>query len=426
MAELLTIERRRSRIALTVGFVAAVTVFLAVTKGPVFHARVDRGPLNGVDFIDDGWTQSVFVLVYLLAIGAFALHRGERLPGRLVACMVAPAVALLVAVVWSPYRERAFEQAAMMLLGTLAALAIGTMLRPRALLWALWTAMAAGLVVSFWADTRDWPFSRDVNGDLTGVYFNTNSFGAVGIMAALASAALILASFDQRAAAARWAMIVAGVVGVVVGAVIVAPIAALTPVVGAIAAVAVVAAVAGLRRRRNQHRPLHVSVWAWLVAAVVTVGLIGGAVVEVHDGRLSTVSDRFEIWTVVWRFIRDRPIVGWGLMSAWLDTDMSIQIQSYGGRVVKESHNGFLEVAMGGGAIALLSLLLAVVIAVREAFRSAARSHTWVSLWPLAAVVYCVVVNLGETYIGANLLPWTLLVAATASASRADREAVTS
>lgn len=404
--------RVRRVVAPVVAFVVAVVVFLAVTKGPVFHARMDRGPLDG-DFIDDPWTQSVFVLVYVIAIAALALHPRVGVPRRVASWVVAPSLVLLAAVAWSPHRQRAFEQASMMLLGCLAALAIGAMLSPRRLLWAVWTAMAVGLIVSFRANSANWPFSHGWSGDIVGIYFNSNSYGAVAIMFAFASAALIAVAFDEKVVWRRAVVVAAGGVGVLFGAVIVAPIAALTPVVGALVAIGA-AAVILVRRRLGRALP------PWAVRSAVAIGaaLLAGAAIEVHDGRLSTVGDRLEIWTVVSRFVRHRPLMGWGLMSAWLENEMSRQIQAYGGRIVHESHNGFLEITLGGGLTALVAVVGAVVVAFRVTGRVAARSADLASLWPFAAVVYCVIVNLGETYIGANLLPWTLLVAATGCAVR--------
>ena len=410
------------------GFIASVAVILAVTKGPVYRLRFERGPLVG-DFLDDRWTQSVFCGLYVVAIIALVPRLVvARRVARVGLVMLSPAAILLVATIWSPHRDRAVQQALMMALGTLAAIAIGAAQRPLSLVWAVWTAMVIGLGWSLLAGHFDWVLARDLNGHLVGIYFNKNSFGPVAVTAGLASLGLIGSALGSNAASPRRAArLVAGVVTIPIAATLAIRTGSLTPMVGLVVALvasfAVVTTADRMRRRSaadgTTERRRADAMWVVLVplAGLVTAASVA---VGVHRaGRVSTVADRVEIWTAVSGFIARRPIGGWGLMAVWLEDDMSARIQVDGGRVIHEAHNGYLEMALGGGVLALTAVVAAVVTALVVTFRLVRLRPGAEHLWLFAVGVYAAAVNMGETYFGANLLPWILLVAVASGAARA-------
>ena len=422
----------RVRALSVVVFVAAVVTFLAVTKGPVYRLRVERGPLSG-DFLDDGWTQRVFCVVYLVAIAAaLPLIRWTRRLAWIALVMSSPAAVLVATSMWSPHTDRALEQSLMMLLGTGAAIAIGAALSPLRMLWAMWASMVVGLGLSVVAGRLDWVFSKDVNGGLVGVYFNKNSFGAVAAMAGLASLGLIGVALDAPAGDRRRVVaLMCGSAGALVSAVFVLRAASLTPMVGMVVAIGVsmVVVVASGRTniddaagdRPDQRR----GPWMPFALVVALISVAGAAVIigVRRAGQISTVADRIEIWDAVVGFISRRPILGWGLMSVWLEDEMSARIQLDGGRVIHEAHNGYLEVALGGGIVALGALIVAIGCALTITFQTWTTRRENACLWLFAAVVYGVVVNFGESYAGANLLPWMVIVAATMSAASVSTEA---
>ena len=179
------------------GFIASVAVILAVTKGPVYRLRFERGPIVG-DFLDDRWTQTAFCGVYLGALLVLPREWSCRSGSTRCAGDAEPrrSAARRNAVV-APSRT-AFAQALMMALGTLAAIAIGAALRPITLIWSVWTAMMIGLGWSLVAGHFDWVLARDLEGHLVGIYFNKNSFGPVAVTAGLAGLGLIGGALDNE------------------------------------------------------------------------------------------------------------------------------------------------------------------------------------------------------------------------------------
>ena len=83
---------------------------------------------------------------------------------------------------------------------------------------------------------------------------------------------------------------------------------------------------------------------------------------------------------------------------------------------VYSAHSGYMEVAIGLGWLGVAALSIMIGIFVLTVLGAAARRADLESLWLVALLAYCLAVNLGETYIGANLLPWALLVAVVTAA----------
>ncbi len=87
-----------------------------------------------------------------------------------------------------------------------------------------------------------------------------------------------------------------------------------------------------------------------------------------------------------------------------------------------ESHSGFLEVLLGAGIVGLLLLLAIMGLAAWRSGVVAWRRPEPLVVWSFALVVYVIAVNAGETYVGANLLPWILLCIVLGQSVRSARQ----
>lgn len=383
-------------------------MFLMVTKGPVFRIRLEAAPLGG-DFIDDRWVQVSFVVGALVVIGLCApAVRTVVLDPLLVGCLASVVGLVVVSGLWSVNTARTVEQGLMMASGTAAALLAGATLGRFHLVTALAAAMHVGVAVSLFAFARDWPLTLDRNGDLAGIYFNRNSLGPVAVMAGATALTLAVHLVRER----RWQAVGGLGVLVVVDVWVWWRSGSLTPVFGVVVAVVALGLfVLTLPGARQQLRRRIAIAAGGGVGLAVVVGVAASGAIATRLDRSPTLSGRTEIWDVVLQFVGDRPLHGWGFLAAWTRPEIIDALGQQYGREVYEAHSGFMEMLLGVGIIGLVALVLTIGVVLARIASAAWRTPDTLGLFVFGAAVYCVAVNFGETMVGANLLPWILLVA---------------
>lgn len=393
-------------------WVLLVALMLAYTKGPVFSTRLEVGALHG-DFIDDHWVQATFVILGLAVI-ASGYPEVRQIPrGYLVAWLTLPIV-LTASATWGIASRRSAEQGLMMLVMCVAAVATGARWTQERLVQALFVSMHIGLAASVWARERDWEYAVELHGQLAGVYFNRNSFGFVAVTALLSSVVLttVVVTDRSRARRVRLAGLAAGCAFALLDLSLWRASGSGTPVISAVGAIVVGALILVAARRLYTGVVTRDVVAAVCMVCVLAVAMVAGLLMRSGlaglAGRDATLTGRTDIWAVVWTFVRDRPLGGWGFMGLWLDRPIHDALQQIG-LDVSEAHNGYLEVLVGGGVIALLALVAACVFAMLLVMRATATSTGWLLWWPPIVFAYVLLLNLTEVYIGANLLPWFLL-----------------
>lgn len=398
---------------------------LAVTKGPVYRVRVQFADLApGADFIDDRWVQVVFVAVYAALI-AVSWPAWQRLWLRARAVVITQGLFVGVVVasaLWSTATRRSGEQALMMLLGTAAFLLAGARFSSARALGATWGALQIGVSVSVVAGALNWRFAVDRNGDLAGIYFNRNSLGAVAALGVLTSVVLawVMIRRWHRSGHARHG---AAVIGVVAFGVLDAGVwvrsGSLTPAFAVLVALGVGALVLmatrpgpGLWMRRRVAIGLAAGSGVVVIVAVATRAWLTDLL-----GRSPTFSGRTEIWAEVLEAWQRRPVAGFGWMAVWFDPSLR-QALVERRRDVYEAHSGFLEVLVGAGVVGAVALAAVIVFAIMGAVgrvrSSSSPGRDPIALWCVMAMSFVVAANLGETYVGANLMVWSLFVMITA------------
>ena len=394
-------------------WIATSVMFLMVTKGPVFRIRFEAAPLTG-DFIDDRWVQGAFVLGALVVISLCLPAVTTVRSDPLVLVTLAVVVGLvIVSGLWSVNSARTVEQGAMMAVGTAAALLAGASLSRLGLITALAAAMHAGVAASLFSYWRDWPLAIDRNDDLAGVYFNRNSLGPVAVLAA--ATAIVLALHSVRAR--RWGVAVLLCLVAVIDLWVWWLSGSLTPVFGVLVALLALGVFTLTLPGPREVVRRRVAIGAGGgVAFLVVGGVISSGAIATRLDRSPTLSGRTEIWDVVLQFVGDRPVQGWGFMAAWTRPEIIDALGEQYGREVYEAHSGFMEMLLGVGIIGLVALVVAYGVMLARIGAAAWRAPDALGLFLFGAGVYAVAVNFGETMVGANLLPWILLVALTGRA----------
>jgi exopolysaccharide production protein ExoQ len=398
--------------------VAVIAMFaFLVTKGPVFYVRLNRGPLSG-DFIDDRWVQRVFI-VASATVAAYCI-RGARQLCRdpWIVLLVAVLLAVLaMSTAWSVAPGRTRDQVLMMAVGSAAALLAGATVSVRELILAWWLAAQAGIGISIVALERDWAFARGDGGYPAGIYLNRNSFAAVAALSVLTSFGVIAWSMASRGGV-RAAGVVLGGSAMLVGLEVLRRTGSFTPTVGLLVTVVVAGCVVKSRAARRI-----------LDRTVASIALVGAALLLIglalyasrgRSGSSGLLSGRDVVWHVVLDWIRRRPLQGYGFMAVWTKQDIAND-QFALGVLVFEAHSGYLEVFVGAGILALIPLLALGGMSLVRAVTGLRGSVRLETAWPAVAILYCLTVNLAETYVGANLHPWILLLMAVVLAGRTKR-----
>ncbi len=161
--------------------------------------------------------------------------------------------------------------------------------------------------------------------------------------------------------------------------------------------------------------------------AVLSVGLvtiIGGLISwnwsTILDlmGRSSNLTRRTEIWDLDLRFLSMRPLTGWGFETVWANPITAQHAQAaFSGNFPHSSHSGYYEILLGVGAIGFSVFVAFLAYALWRAFLLGWRGSDVMSLWPLALLVFVVVVNLSESRWVAGEAMWSLTVAAAVAAT---------
>jgi len=398
---------KRPSVVSLVAWVFTTLAFIVATRGPLYRIRTDF-PGNRTGLLDDNWIQAVSYVAYgLVAVVTIpAWPRWWAVARRLSISHLAFAGILLLGAAWSIDSWRTFEQSLIILTAVLGMLGAGAMLSPTALLTSVWAAMQTTLVWSVCARWQNWPNSLDNRDYLTGVFFNRNLLGAACAVAGLTSIALIWMWRRRRLVALPLAGLgLAIALGYRTDSV--------TPLVSVgLSVLAGAFAVIWTHASAERQRQLRFLPAASAVAALLA--FLFRDTVTSWLGRSPSMTGRTGVWYDIVDAWSRRPVQGFGFMAAWFDTGLREALRARG-RNLWEAHNGYLEVLVGGGLVAVAVLVVVGWLVIRALRRSVA-DRSMFAPWFVAAVMYVAVVNLGETNIGANRVPWLILVAVSVQA----------
>jgi O-antigen ligase len=266
--------------------------------------------------------------------------------------------------------------------------------------------------------------ARSTGADLgfwSGVYVNRNALALVLALGLLGS--LFFLRVTSRTAGIRW------MIGLQVFLLLMTK--SRTPLIGLAVSITVVVVVHWLRRRRGAY--INSAAAAYVVFALFATG---GLVVHwywvqilKHLGRDPNLTGRTLVWELVRWFTRLHPWRGWGFESIWANAHAIGQAQaahgSYAGGLGHgipggwpfAAHNGYYDLILGVGYIGLVLFVGFLGVASWRAFRKAWTRTDPASLWPLAIVVFAIVVNFSESLFVSSEAVFALTVAAAVTAT---------
>ena len=278
-------------------------------------------------------------------------------------------------------------------------------------------AMQPGLVWSRYAIANGWSNSVDQNVNWAGIYFNRNSLAPVAMVSCLAASALLWIVVLRRGK--NWPIpLIAVLVDVVLfGAVMLFHSRSNTSVGGAVVFAAVWAfwtVVRSLvRRKRLTSQSLQRFVYPLFI---VSATALAWATVKLQSvllgvfGETVNFNGRSAIWQYSWTGFLDRPIIGWGWMSAWrtppfLRRDLWWSFVNTGW-----SHSGYMDMLLGGGIVAVIVFIIAMLWGV---YRHLVQTETEIaSQWTPAIMFFVLATATQESFFIGNHFLWLLFVAA--------------
>jgi len=138
-------------------------------------------------------------------------------------------------------------------------------------------------------------------------------------------------------------------------------------------------------------------------------------VVEEVLGRDMTLTTRTEVWPVLLSQA-DSPLFGSGFMSFWSGERLATLLEQYS---IIQAHNGYLEVYLNGGWIAIL-LLLALLFAASQSIKRELLRGSDFAIVRFMLLVIAIIHNFTEASISKGGLIWFALLLAVARYPKAD------
>jgi O-antigen ligase len=277
-------------------------------------------------------------------------------------------------------------------------------------------AMQPGLLLSRYAIAHNWNSSTSLEGFWVGIYFNRNSLAPVAMVSVISALALLYVVYLKKADRFRIYKLCILADIVLFGLVTTMQTHSNTPFGGLLAFGAVFFFWEVLRRSSlnrflgniKQTRSVYasfialVSIFSWLAIQFQS------KVLQVF-GETVDFNGRSEIWKYSWNGFLDRPLLGWGWMSAWrswafMKMDLWWTVEG-----VTWSHNAYLDVLLGGGVLAVVLLVAAVIWGVYRLVPTDTGNP--IDSWSIAFVFFYLAMCTQESFIIGNHFLWMLFVA---------------
>ncbi len=278
-------------------------------------------------------------------------------------------------------------------------------------------AMQPGLFFSWYAVRQNWSSSIQIeDGNWIGIYFNRNSLAPTAALGLLCAAALVWIVLIRRP---KWWIVLTPVLlallmfdglmllrsgsSTSVGAVL---------VFGAVWFFWTVIRWLQQRIKISPRQMLRGVYTSFLVLLIFMTTLIFYFQQKLLDlvGRNIDFNGREVLWRFSWDGFTDRPIFGWGWMSAWR-TQGFFSNREFWWSLTNSywSHSAMMDVLLGGGVI---GATLLVVVIVWSGAQQLERVYTQIAgQWTFAATWFVIAASTQESFIIGNHFLWLLLVA---------------
>ncbi|NEQ47773.1 MAG: O-antigen ligase family protein [Leptolyngbya sp. SIOISBB] len=118
-------------------------------------------------------------------------------------------------------------------------------------------------------------------------------------------------------------------------------------------------------------------------------------------GKDPTLTGRTDIWDVILSKIQERLWLGYGFDGFWHGIyGESFYVRNAVRWDLPNSHNGFLDLALGLGIIGLALLMLTLWITLIKGLVLLKTDFSWIHVWPVMFIFYTLMINMSESSLG--------------------------
>lgn len=277
-------------------------------------------------------------------------------------------------------------------------------------------AMQPGLLLSRYAIFHKWETSVSTDGNWAGIYFNRNSLAPVAMVSVISAIALLYVVYTRKNDKLRIYKLCLLADIVVFGLVVAIQTHSNTPFGGLIAFAAVftfweVLRKSPLRKQLNSVKQVR-AVFAGFISVVAICCLSAvqfqSRVLDLF-GETVSFNGRSEIWKYSWNGFLERPVLGWGWLSAWRSDAFKRMDFWWTVEGVVWSHNAFLDILLGGGLVAMLLFAAATIWGLYRLVPT--HEETPIDSWSVSFIFFYLAMCTQESFIIGNHFLWMLFVA---------------
>lgn len=283
-------------------------------------------------------------------------------------------------------------------------------------------AMQPGLFFSWYAVRQNWSSSIQIeDGNWIGIYFNRNSLAPTAALGLLCAAALVWIVLIRRPK--WWIVLMPVLLALLMFDGLMLLRSGSSTSVGAVLVFGAVwffwTVIRWLQRRikispRQMLRGVYTSFLVLLIFLTTLVFYFQQKLLDLV-GRKIDFNGREVLWRFSWVGFNDRPIFGWGWMSAWRTQGFFHEREFWSSLTNSYwSHSAIMDVLLGGG---IIGATLLVVVIVWSGAQQLERVYTQTAgQWTFAATWFVIAASTQESFIIGNHFLWLLLVASVTGA----------
>jgi len=277
-------------------------------------------------------------------------------------------------------------------------------------------AMHLCVLVSYFGIKQNWSESIDPNGNWIGIYFNRNSLAPVVMVGILTLSVLVLEVVRSRSGSDRIAAIALLTDLFILDIFVYIKTGSATSLLAAVWFVLVWFTWTFVRHQRMQKsiksEVLQKLVYPiWLAASIFICwsGFSFAKPMMKLFGKNDFFSGRGAIWHFNWTGFLERPLIGWGWMAAWSTPEFLKRDLWWTVVGAQWSHNGYLEILLGGGVVAGLLFVLYVTWSGYVKVNQVCELKY--GQWSFSMAAFVLVSATQESFFVGNHFLWALLIA---------------
>lgn len=392
-----------------------VVLLTALTQGPVFKLWLASAQVSKTPIFETYRLTFIAVQIPALMLLGYRI-RSSRSHMISVALLAGFVSWMWVSTLWATSGRDTIVEATALVMTAAAGLYLARSFSHIQQMLLVCIAMQPGVILSYIAVKRNWELAVSIERHWVGIYFNRNSLAPVAAIGVLSALGLLWVVILRRYK--RWWPALAFIlvdVAVINGYVLSRTRSSTS--VGAAAVFALVWVFWSVIRMLHRRRLLTLDQIRRYVYAIFVIGVSVGtwivfkfqAAVLRWLGEEDYFNGRAAIWHYGWTGFLERPIIGWGWMSAWKSSIFHRRDLWWTVEGAQLSHSSYIDVLLGGGVIGAVLLLIVLVYGSYSQLEHSLSSTA--GQWIYALMFFVLLASTQESFIGGNHFLWLLLVA---------------